>query len=136
MAAKRQIVKYMDTADEEMFTLIGISSHENDYRLSWEINDVLGLKFAQDNESIKTDDDNAFTCFVHQDDDQRIMLISNRCDNGFLIGKHKNLDFIMKFDTQLDDDETNEWIKKLRTVTLIYAAFKIPEDRQILNLLE
>ena len=135
MKTKRNIIKYKAAADK-MFTVIGISSHENDYRLSWNFNEDLGLSFVRSEDNIETGDGKEFAYFVHQDEDQCLMLISNRCDNGFLIDKYRNLDFILKFDTELNDEEIAEWIKKLRKVTLVSAAFIIQADKQIVQLIE
>ena len=136
METKRQVIKYRDNCEQLRFTVIGISSHENDYRLSWNMNEELGLAFVRNNDNIKTSDEMEFACFLNQNDDQRLMLISNRCDNGFLIKKHKNLDFFLTFDEELSDEETNEWLKKLRKTSLIAAAFTIQPDKNIMQLLE
>ena len=134
MTSKRNIIKYKYTDDEMMFTLIGISSHESDFRLTWNINEEMGFSFIRSGQNIETGDGNEFAYFVHQDDDQCLMIISNRCDNGFLIEKYKNLDFIMKFETILNDEEIDEWIKRLRKVTLISAAFTIQADSKFVSL--
>jgi len=133
MMAKRKVVKLMDTSPV-VFTIIGISSHENDYRLSWSINEQLRLAFAQ-GDSIVTDAGNEFTCFVHEDDLQRLLLISNRCDNGFLLDKYKNFDFILKINAELTDAEMTEWLRNLKKVSLVSVAFHIPVNRQILQIL-
>ena len=130
---KRNVVKLMDTTPM-VFTIIGISSHENDYRLSWSINEQLKLSFMQ-HTGIKTGDSHEFSCFLHQDDERRLQLISNRCDDGFLLEKHKNIDFILKIDADLNETETAEWIRDVRKVPLVSAAFQIPVNKQILKLL-
>ena len=130
---KRKIIKLMD-ATPVIFTIIGISSHENDYRLSWNINEQLKLTFIQ-GDSIVTTNGNEFTCFVHEDDQQKLQLISNRCDNGFLLGKCKNFDFILKINAELNETEMSEWIHDLRKVPLVQVAFPIPVNKQILQLL-
>ena len=116
------------------FTIIGISSHENDYRLSWSINEQLGLAFAQCN-NVVTSDGKEFTCFVHEDDDQMLLLISNRCDNGFLLEKLKNIDFILKFNADLNETEIEEWLRNLKNVSLISAVFTIPVSKKMLQIL-
>jgi len=130
---KRKVVKLVD-ATPMVFTIIGISSHENDYRISWNINEQLRLAFVQ-GDSIVTGDGNEFTCFVHEDDQQNLLLISNRCDNGFLLGKHKNLDFILKINAELNETQIAEWLSNLRKAPLVSAAFPIPVNKQILQLL-
>ena len=131
--AKRNVVKLMDTG-QAAFTIIGVSSHENDYRLSWSINEQLGLAFAQE-DSIVTGTGKEFTCFVHEDDHQRLLLISNRCDDGFLLEKHRNFDFILKINAELNETETTAWLRNLRKAPLVQAAFPIPVNKQVLQLL-
>ncbi len=128
--AKRNILK-LDVPPTTL-TVIGISSHENDYRLSWSINEHLGLKFAQ-TDSLVTDTGEEFACFAHEDEDQKLLLLSNRCDNGFLLEKYKNFDFILKFDIELTDANLSEWLRSLKKVPLISAAFHIPVNKQILQ---
>ena len=130
--AKRNVVK-LDVGSAT-FTIIGISSHENDYRLSWSINEQLGLAFVHGN-NIVTSAGKEFSCFVHEGDEQTLLLISNRCDNGFLLEKHKNIDFILKFNTELNDTETSAWLSDLKKVPLVSAVFPIPVNKQVLQLL-
>ena len=117
------------------YTIMGISSHENDYRISWSINEQLGLTFVQ-NENLVTADGREFTCFAHEDDHQTLLLISNRCDNGFLLEKHKNIDFILKFNNELNETETAEWLHNLKNVSLISAIFTITVNKKILQMLK
>lgn len=123
----------MDTVPV-VFSIIGISSHENDYRLSWDVNEQLKLSLVQ-SDNIVSGNGNEFTCFVHEDDQLTLLLISNRCDNGFLLEKHKNLDFILKINTELNETDMSEWLRNLRKVPLISAAFPIPVNRQMLQIL-
>ena len=126
MASKRNIVRWKDTTPVVAYTAFGVSSHENDYRLSWCVNCELGLAFAQAEENFETKDGKEFSCFVHQDEEQTFSIISNRNENGVLLKKYKNLDFIFKFDRELDETEKNDWLQKLRKVTLVSAVFELP----------
>jgi len=130
---KRNVIKLMDNTPM-VFTVIGISSHENDYRLSWSINEQLKLSLVQ-NTSIITGDSQEFSCFVHKDDVRRLQLISNRCDDGFLLEKYKNIDYFLKIDGELNETETAEWLRDVRKVPLVSAAFPITVNKQILKLL-
>lgn len=117
-----------------MFTIIGISSHENDYRLSWSINGKMGLAFAR-GDSIVTGAGNEFTCYVHKDETRKILLISNRCDNGFLLEKYKKIDFLLKFDVELNETEQSAWFRNLRNTPLVSAVVPITMTKQILKIL-
>ena len=130
--AKRNVVK-LNTAPA-LFSIIGISSHENDYRLSWNLNEQSGYRFTQ-GESLVTAAGKEFTCFVHQDDNQRLTLISNRCDNGFLLEKYKNFDFILKFDGELNEAEISVLLRNLKKAPLVSAVFPIPVSNKVLQLL-
>ena len=130
---KRNVVKLIDTTPI-VLSIIGISSHENDYRLTWSINEQLKLSFVQD-KSITNGDGQEFSCFLCKDDKRRLQLISNRCENGFLLEKHKNIDFILKINTELNETELTEWLRDLRKVPLVSAAFPLQINKQILKLL-
>ena len=129
--AKRNVVKL--DAGPMTFTVMGISSHENDYRLSWSINEQLGISFVQSDSLINYG--NEFTCFVFENDDYKLMLISNRCNDGFLLEKYKNFDFILKFSAELNDAEAYAWLRDLRRVPLVSAVFPIPINKQVLQIL-
>ena len=130
--AKKNVIKLIDQTPV-VFTIIGISSHENDYRLTWSINEQLKLSFVQ-NSNISVNN-REFSCFLHEDHQRRLQLISNRCDDGFLLEKHNNIDYIMKIDAALNETETTEWLRDLRKVPLVSAAFSIPVNMKILKLL-
>lgn len=130
--AKRNVIRL--NTGQVFFTVIGISSHENDYRLSWSMNEQLGLAFVQ-GDSLIAVTGNEFSCFVHEDDEQAFMLISNRCDNGFLLEKHRNIDYILRFNVELNETETQAWLRILRGAPLVSAAFSIRTTKQILQAL-
>jgi len=126
MTAKRSIVKWQPTGTTEAVTTFGISSHENDYRLSWCLNKELRLAFTQSDENFMTTDGKEFTCFVHTDEENTLTLISNQSENGAMLKKYKNLDFLLKFAPELTEDKKTEWLKELRSVSLISAVFVMP----------
>jgi len=128
MKSKRNIFK-LKTDKTMVFTVIGISSHENDYRLSWSINEQIGLAFSQ-TDSLIIDSEKEFSRFVHEDDEKKITLVSNRCDNRFLLEKHKNLDYFLQFDTQLSETEISEWLHDLKKVPLVSTAYQLPFDKK------
>jgi len=128
MKSKRNIFK-LKTDKTMVFTVIGISSHENDYRLSWSINEQIGLALSQ-TDSLIIDSEKEFSRFVHEDDEKRITLVSNRCDNSFLLEKHKNLDYFLQFDTQLSETEISEWLHDLKKVPLVSTAYQLPFDKK------
>ena len=130
MKAKRNVVRLKNCAEPALSTIFCISAHENDYRLTWSINQELGLAFKQCANSLVVSDGNEFTCFLHKDEFQKIMLVSNRCDNGFLIKKYKNFDFFLKFDSNLSEEQTAYWYNKLKHAPLVSAFFLVPDNQK------
>lgn len=116
---------------EQDSVLIGISSHENDYRLSWAVNKHLGTSLTKAenlvvyNEKFKVDQE--FSLFVFEDDDNLIKyhLIANKCDNGYLIPELSNIDFFLQIYGEIDDKFTGILLEKLKHIYIITAAFAI-----------
>lgn len=113
------------------FKLIGISSHEHDYRLSWAINSTLHLQFSKTREleilHKKFAEKQTFSVYVYEDENTQIRyhLISNRCDNGFLIEELKNIDFILQIFGEISESFIKQWIEKLNKIDVITTAFAI-----------
>jgi len=117
--------------DDIHFRLIGISSHENDYRLVWAINNQLKFQFTRIESLIihraATKTDLEFSRYVYADEDKYLTyyLISNRCAEGFLFSELKNLDYLLQITGEISENSQAELMKFLRKVDLISAVFYI-----------
>ena len=117
------------------FSLIGISSHENDYRLSWGLNNSLNLKFIK-NKDLEIIDNNYpepqnFSQFSYDDEESMLnyKLIANRCLDGFLIGELKNIDFFIIILGEINDNSLDQIIKKIISMSMVIMAFRLdPTD--------
>ncbi len=113
------------------FRLIGISSHENDYRISWAINKQLRMNLTQtENLKIfnrKLQQEQEFGVFSFEDEERflKYNLISNRCNDGFLLHDLKNIDFFIQVFGEITDPQFQNLIKQLRQIDIITAAFII-----------
>ncbi|MFP4059413.1 MAG: IPExxxVDY family protein [Bacteroidota bacterium] len=113
--------------------LVGISSHENDYRLSWAINQAFGFNLSKTENVIIHDKKNGlkdtFSCFNYHDEDSltTFNLISNRSENTYLLPDQKNIDFILKVSGDLEAVYLDSLIFKLRRIPIIITAFVLPE---------
>jgi hypothetical protein len=121
--------------DDFSFFLVGISSHENDYRLSWAINTHLKMALKRTdnlqihNPRIKHDQD--FSMYQYTDPETLLHynLIANRCDNGFLLEEMKNIDYILKITGEADKNFATYLVSKLRKIDIITTAFVLnPEE--------
>ena len=110
------------------FVLIGISSHENDYKLAWSINNVLNLNLSKKEDitvyNKKYAETQNFSVFSHNDETNLILynLISNRCENGFLIQEYNKFDYFFQIYGELTDADINEMLNKLKQNNNIIIA--------------
>jgi hypothetical protein len=117
--------------DEFNFLLIGISSHENDYRVTWAINQHLKMAFKHaDNLQIhnpKTDDEQEFSLYRYTDHKTQLHydLFSNRCDNGFFLEEMKNIDYILKISGDANKNFIVQLLNKLKKIDILTTAFEI-----------
>ena len=111
------------------FTLIGISSHENDYHLSWVLNQKLGLQFIKANNLVilqpESELSQEFPVFNYEDEDALLVynLISNKCEQGYLISEFKNIDFFLQISGEINKGFLDQLLEKLRNSGAVNASF-------------
>lgn len=119
----------LSSPQQPVYFLLGISSHENDYRISWALNNLLGLKLikADNLKSLnkRIGETQEFSMYVGQSDEFSPIykLISNRCDNGFLLEELKNIDYILRIEPMESPLNIDNVLLKLKEVQLISAIF-------------
>ena len=117
--------------DDFCFLLIGISSHENDYRVSWAMNNSLGISLRQteklDIYNPRINLNQVFSLYYYNDRETLLQyyLISNRCDNGFLLEEMPNIDYVIKISGEVGKNFSTQLINKLKKITIITTAFMI-----------
>lgn len=132
MVAKKKIHK-LAVDFESDFTLIGIASHENDYRLGWAINKFLEIDLKKGQDLIlnhpKHKIDIHYSMYHYKDEDNDIdyHLISNKSEKGFLIPEMKNIDFILRISGFPDTSFINELLIRLKKIDLVITAFLIDD---------
>jgi len=121
-------IYYLELGIDEDFELIGISSHEKDYRLAWALNRTMnwGLSRIADIElTHKTQISNhAQYQFEHPVEGHLYTLIDNKTENGFLIPELTQFDYLIKIDqssAEMDDD----FYKSLRKTSFVLAVYPI-----------
>lgn len=117
--------------DDFNFFLIGISSHENDYRISWAINTCLKMAFKHaDNLQVhnpKISSVQEFSLYRYTDPENQLHyeLFSNRCDNGFLLEEMKNIDYLLKISGDANKNFPAQLVNKLKKIDILTTAFEI-----------
>jgi hypothetical protein len=131
MISKKKVHKLSFDYDSDFF-LIGIASHENDYRISWAINNFLHWKL------VKTDDFkinhpkfkvNVSYSMYHYTDANSLNydLISNKSEEGFLLPDYKNIDYILKVTGEEDFNHISNLIRKIKKINIVITAFAIED---------
>jgi hypothetical protein len=117
--------------DDFRFILIGISSHENDYRVCWSLNNTLGtfLKRSENltiyNSRLKQNQEFTMYQYADQETLNNYHLISNRCDDGFLLEEMSNIDYILKISGDAGKNFPAQLVHKLKKIDVITTAFEI-----------
>ena len=117
------------------YTLIGISCHLKDYRLSWLINGKLRFALAKQQDLVITlperKEPAAFSFYSYRDEDQGFsyMLISNRSEEFVLIPEFKQLDFLLMVEGDCRRDRKETLVKAISSVPNVLTAYEIkPAD--------
>lgn len=129
---KKKIHKLVSETNEPL-ALIGIVSHENDYRLSWAFNQYLNLKFIKTSsltlEHPKREENPVFSVFKYEDEESFIQyfLIANKSENGYLIAELKNVDYILKITGDIKELSVKELVVKIKKMEFVNTAFIIED---------
>ena len=113
------------------FVLIGISSHEKDYRICWALNNQLGLNLvkteALEIKDKKQDDPSFFSLFSFElpDEFMEYFIIANRSEKGLLIPEQKQVDYFFIIRGEIENDKVMEMIKLIKESSLVQTAFRV-----------
>mgnify|MGYP003564690627 CR=1 FL=1 len=127
---KKRLHKLNVTASSDS-SVIGISSHENDYRLSWAINNQLGYRFSRaDNLELYNDrisESQVFSVYSYSEEEYEIKyyLVSNTSQNGFLLPELRNVDYIFLVQGEISQREFDSVLDQLKKIEIINLAFEI-----------
>ncbi len=116
------------------FTLIGISCHEKDYRLSWTINNKLGIELSKEKDleiDVKKHKEpmtHSFFAFEEEDQFKQFYLINNRGTKGLLIPEQKQADYFLMIKGTISPDEKSNFIKLVKEIPMVQLAFDIVPD--------
>ncbi len=121
-ATKKRRVKLNFDYETSLF-IFALASHQADYRLSWSLNEHLGIELTRQ----KNNDDFQWFLFFDETKNAYFKLIPNFNDTGLLLKKYKNIDFFLLIHF-LDDTTINShtYTKQLKKVPRVLIAFEIP----------
>lgn len=130
------------------FVLIGISSHDKDYRLCWKLHNTFKLSFefqpAFEIKNKKQNTPSFFTFYLYTDESlfREYALLANKShskqdnageglfgdinsDSDYLIPEQKQFNYFIIIRGEIEDDEVNEFLKKLKGIENIQTAIRI-----------
>ena len=114
--------------------IIGISSHQKDYRLSWAINNISNLKLTKTNDyTVTNKKDNSrkyFSIFLYINKaDTCFRLISNKSESGILSHRYKNIDYFLLVSNTDDFLEVDDILNNINKLDVIIGCFVVEPDR-------
>lgn len=120
------------------FSFIGISSHLKDYRLSFFINQELGLKLCKIDDFVQeVEANNSYTYslfyFRCPDTNNNFCLISNHHSEKKLIQAYKQFDYFLLVQNNLSAIKKRDMISKLKKIPNLLAAYEM-EFKKVKNI--
>lgn len=117
------------------FSLIGICSHEKDYRICWALNSQLGIELSKTKDLELTEKKAfapaKFSMFIFNDEEKyrEYSILGNKSTNKLLLPEHKQVDYLLIIKSGLDEKEEEELVKKIKELSIVLTAYSIePEN--------
>ena len=111
------------------FSCFGISCHQKDYRLAWNLNDHLNIKLEKKEPIVlredKFNEEMIFSKFCYFDERLNFSysLLSNRNTWGYLIPEEFNIDYFLLVSGERFNEK--EILEKLRLINIILSFGRI-----------
>lgn len=123
----------LNLEDQYEFTLIGISCHKKDYRLCWELNKSLNIDLVREEDLTVVDnkEELSFTFYRYLNREEYLdyYLIGNRSNNAILIPEQKMIDFWLKIEGDIYEEQKTTILNNLKGLPVVLTAFEInPES--------
>jgi hypothetical protein len=111
------------------FVLLGLVTNENDYRLSWQMNQKLGIELVRaDNAQVKLKGMiHEFVQYVFFDENKflQFTFVKNKSShNAYLISEHKSCDYFLCIQGSMMN-ELDDVVRRLKEIQVISLVIKI-----------
>jgi hypothetical protein len=123
---------FLEVREEPViFTLIGISCHVKDYRISFLLNKHLGSAFLKLEDlriTLNNKKDPAeFSFYYYPDEDyfNTYYLLANRCEEYVLAPEIKQVDFLMIVEGEFSKVQKDRLIASIRNIPNVLTAYEI-----------
>ncbi len=121
----------LDYSENYEFCLLGISSFEKDYRLIWNINNLLNFQFYRtSNHQVfnrKSETEQGFSSFSYKDEDRFLQytFIANKSEEVYLIEELRNIDYFLIIRGETGDNLLTCLKNDLSGIENVQAVFVI-----------
>lgn len=112
-------------------TMIGISCHLKDYRLSYLLNKKLEFSFSKQQDFTialqEKKEPAGFSFYYYKDEDQpnSYWLIANRSEESVLIAELKQLDFLLMVEGEIKKSRKDQLLKAISSMPNVLTAYEI-----------
>jgi hypothetical protein len=114
----------LEIEEEYDFEIIGVSSHEKDYRLAWSLNKHLGWRLKRKNDieirGKRSVSVHAQYSWVHPVDQTVFTLIDNNTPDGVFMPDMAQFDYILKIE-QCGEGVSDAFYQRLRQADFVLA---------------
>jgi len=118
-------------SESAYYTLLGISCHHKDYRLSFLLNQALDSEFLKMDDlplfppGTKEATDFSFYFYKDEDNFNSYFLISNRSQENVLVPAFRQVDFLLLIEGPFKKAQKDSVLKRIKSVPNILMAFEI-----------
>lgn len=121
--------RQLEVEDEFDFSLLGICTHVKDYRLSWEINQRLGIELEK-SDSVRPfvegeETDFPASTFNDEDNFLNYVLIANKQDRKWLVPEQPQIDFLLKISGSQHDLELKKCKSQIQKIELVLTVIDL-----------
>jgi len=131
---KKKLIKHSIFLEPDYdYDMIGICSHNSDYRIIWGINELLDILFQRPKDNFKISSNKGslgeFPYYNYLDEENYLeyFFIKNKHEGKFLIPEKKQIDFFL-FLVNNQLHSVTEVVQKLKTLTSVLAAYSFDPE--------
>lgn len=109
---------------EDSFTLIGISCHQKDYRLCWELNKALEIELQKEEDIPGPNEEISFSRYYYNNEDflQDFYLLTNKIGQLFFAPELKQADYVLQIYGLRSEYEIDELVQKIISIDSVLTA--------------
>ncbi len=119
-----KLVLDLKDEQEDSFTLIGISCHQKDYRLCWELNKILDIELQKEEDIPGPNEEIKFSRYYYNNEDflQDFYLLTNKIGKVFFATELKQADYILQIYGLRNEYEVDEVVQKIISIDSVLTA--------------